>query len=220
MSWRSLEDTDYDIVSAYSIDQGSLWSDLFQAHYSDNDDPDLVPQMATDHLGNWVVVWASSRDASDDEGEDGDIFTTQWNWDGLDVDEDGVSNDDETNTYSTDFTLSDSNGDGINEGDEIFVHSTHPTNADTDGDGFSDGTELAGDTDPNDPGSFATFPLEIPRFLNTNAFTNTGYDNGPSITTDGLGNWLTVWYLNDLLDNTIEADFDILQSRSTNNGAT
>ncbi|HKQ47860.1 MAG TPA: hypothetical protein VJZ71_07315 [Phycisphaerae bacterium] len=43
---------------------------------------------------------------------------------------------------------------------------------------------------------------------------------GPFVTTDGLGHWVAVWTSNDDLNNTIGSDFDILVSRSSNNGLT
>jgi Neuraminidase (sialidase) len=59
-----------------------------------------------------------------------------------------------------------------------------------------------------------------PATLNTNADTDSGYDTYPQITTDRLGNWITVWDSTDTLGGTIEGDHDILISRSTNNGIT
>ena len=42
----------------------------------------------------------------------------------------------------------------------------------------------------------------------------------PQVTTDGAGNWVAVWDSYDTLGGTIGTDYDILVSRSTNNGAT
>ncbi|MGD0205509.1 MAG: hypothetical protein ABSB57_03585 [Dehalococcoidia bacterium] len=59
-----------------------------------------------------------------------------------------------------------------------------------------------------------------PAALNTNAATDSGWDFGPQVTTDGAGHWLAVWWSNDSLGGTIGIDEDILVARSTNNGAT
>jgi len=59
-----------------------------------------------------------------------------------------------------------------------------------------------------------------PAALNTNAATDSGNDRSPQVATDGAGNWVTIWDSTDTLGNTIGADFDILVSRSLDNGAT
>jgi len=59
-----------------------------------------------------------------------------------------------------------------------------------------------------------------PAALNTNAASDSGQDFEPQVTTDGIGNWVAVWLSSDTLGVTIGTDFDILVSRSTDNGAT
>ncbi len=86
----------------------------------------------------------------------------------LDTDSDGLSDNDESNTYFTDSNNSDTDGDGLNDGWEVnyglnatwssdasldgdsdgltnheeYQYDTDPTNSDTDGDGLSDGDEV------------------------------------------------------------------------------
>jgi hypothetical protein len=57
-----------------------------------------------------------------------------------------------------------------------------------------------------------------PQALNTNAASDVGRDASPQVTTDGLGNWVAVWYSSEDLSATIGTDWDILVSRSTDNG--
>ncbi len=60
-----------------------------------------------------------------------------------------------------------------------------------------------------------------PAALNTNAATDSGDDRSPQVTTDGAGNWVAVWDSNESAIGTgIGTDYDILVSRSTDNGAT
>lgn len=56
--------------------------------------------------------------------------------------------------------------------------------------------------------------------LNVNAGTDAGADSFPDIVTDRNGVWVAVWQSNDTLGGTIGTDWDILVSRSTNNGIT
>jgi len=53
-----------------------------------------------------------------------------------------------------------------------------------------------------------------PAALNTNAATDSGWDWGPQVTTDGGGNWVAVWRSTDTLGGTIGTDDDILFSCS------
>jgi hypothetical protein len=56
--------------------------------------------------------------------------------------------------------------------------------------------------------------------LNTNAATDSGNDEGPQVATDGIGNWVTVWFSRDSLGGSIGTDRDILVSRSSDAGVT
>jgi len=59
-----------------------------------------------------------------------------------------------------------------------------------------------------------------PAALNANAANDSGSDLAPQVTTDGAGHWVAVWYSSDDLGGTIGTDYDILVSRSIDNGAT
>jgi len=59
-----------------------------------------------------------------------------------------------------------------------------------------------------------------PVALNTNAATDSGYDESPQAATDGAGHWVAVWQSFDYLGGPLGSDYDILVARSTNNGAT
>ena len=59
-----------------------------------------------------------------------------------------------------------------------------------------------------------------PVVLNGNANVDSGDDESPQVTTDGVGNWLAVWQSSDTLDGALGEDLDILFARSTDNGVT
>jgi len=67
-----------------------------------------------------------------------------------DGDGDGLGDQEETATYSTNPNNPDSDGDGLNDGDEIKF-GTDPNVKDTDGDGLWDSVEVGQDTDPLNP---------------------------------------------------------------------
>jgi hypothetical protein len=59
-----------------------------------------------------------------------------------------------------------------------------------------------------------------PAPLNNNAASDTGYDEYPFVTTDGLGNWVAIWQSDDSLGATIGTEGDVLMAHSSDNGAT
>lgn len=66
----------------------------------------------------------------------------------LDSDGDGLSDQDEIETYKTNPDLADTDQDGLSDGEERFKHRSSPRAADTDGDGLNDGDEVARRTSP------------------------------------------------------------------------
>ncbi|MCP4643593.1 MAG: exo-alpha-sialidase [bacterium] len=83
--WESFEDLsgagmDFDIFVARSTDNGASWAapGLLNANAAtDSWAGDVLPSMATDGSGNWVVVWNSSGSLSG-AGTDYDIFVATW----------------------------------------------------------------------------------------------------------------------------------------------
>jgi hypothetical protein len=72
-----------------------------------------------------------------------------------------VQNVDQTNTDGDSMGNAcdnDDDNDGLSDVDELNVYSTDPLDPDTDGDGFDDGTEVAAGSDPNLPGSIPEVP--------------------------------------------------------------
>jgi len=84
----------------------------------------------------------ANADQSDIDGDDlGDACDA-------DMDNDGVSNEDEINIYGSDPTLVDTDGDGLTDGEEANTYNTNLTSADTDGDGLTDSEEVTNGTNP------------------------------------------------------------------------
>ena len=58
-----------------------------------------------------------------------------------------------------------------------------------------------------------------PQALNSNAASDSAGDEYPQVSADGAGNWVAVWDSDTDLGGTVGTDYDILVSRSTENGA-
>jgi len=68
---------------------------------------------------------------------------------GADTDDDGLSDEEEVNTYHTDPNDPDTDDDGLSDGDEVNIYGTEPNDADSDDDGLPDGWEIDNGLDPN-----------------------------------------------------------------------
>ena len=71
----------------------------------------------------------------------------------LDSDNDGISDQAELNTFSTDPNLADADGDSLNDAEELLRYRTDPGVSDSDADGLIDGAEIIAGTDPLDSSS-------------------------------------------------------------------
>lgn len=66
--------------------------------------------------------------------------------------------------------------------------------------------------------SFAILGFGSPDALNTNAGSDSGSDEQVDLATDGTGHWVAVWMSDENVGGSIETDFDIFMSRSSDNG--
>jgi hypothetical protein len=89
---------------------------------------------------------------SDEDGLTDEIETELTGTDPLnpDMDGDGLTDGDEYNVYITNYFMPDTDFDGVPDGEEIKLE-TEPLSPDTDGDGVSDGDEVSQGTDPLTP---------------------------------------------------------------------
>ncbi len=181
---------------------GLFWLDQFAR---DDVGHDNNPQIATDGQGRWVTVWSSA----DESGSlsDRDIKVTRTT--GATV---GSAQAARLNTNSQ-----------VDLGDDVYPHVA------TDREGMwivvwqsddSLGGTIGTDNDilyARSSNGGVTWTAPTP--LNTNAATDTGGDFFPRIAADGQGTWVVVWEsVEPLASPNIGIDYDILFSRSTNNG--
>lgn len=208
--WRSSSsatDYYYAVMVSRSTDNGATWTApaFLNPNYDTDGAGDWTPQVITDGLGHWIVVWASLADIAG-SGMDRDIFLSHSTDNGV--------------TWTAPALLN-SNGTTDSRMDSA------PQLA-TDGLGYwitvwESYEDLAGaGTDLDIILSYSTddgATWSAPEPLNSNATTDSGDDGQARIATDGAGNWVVVWYTGDdfLADGT---DVDVAYCRSTDNGAT
>ena len=167
---------------------------------------DGAPHVTTDGAGNWVAVWDYADDPN--HGTDWDILAARSADNGVTWTAPAALNSnaatDSGNDWSPQVTT-----DGA--GNWVVVWWSEDDLGGTIG---TDGDILVSRS--TDYGATWTAAAT----LNTNAATDSGYDVSPEVTTDGASNWVAVWQSGDSLGGTIGTDYDILVSRSTDNGAT
>jgi Neuraminidase (sialidase) len=202
--------SDYDILVSRSMDNGATWTTpaALNTNAATDSGPDYEPQVTTNGVGNWVAVWHSDNTLSETIGSDYDILVSRSTDNGVAWTAPAPLNTnaatDSGDDYSPQVTT-----DGV--GNWVAVWSSYDTLGETIG---SDQDILVSRSTDNGVAWTAPAPL------NTNATTDSGHDGTPRVTTDGAGNWVTVWNSIDTLGGTIGEDWDILVSRSTDNGAT
>ena len=173
---------------------------------------DQYPQVTTDGAGNWVAVWKSNDDLGGTIGPDFDIL---------------VARSSDNGTTWTDPEALDNNA-ATDSGDDRDPQVT------TDGAGHwvavwpsTDSLDGAVGTDYDilvaritTADLLAGLPWTDPEPLNNNAATDSETDSSPQVTTGGAGNWVAVWESSEDLGGTIGTDWDILVTRSSDNGLT
>ncbi len=214
--WESTENlggsigTDEDIFVARSTDDGATWTPpavLNSNAATDATRNDEVVQVTTDRQGNWVAVWEAEGVPGEPFGADAEIFVSV------------STNNGETwtpraplNSNATSDTRPDRGARVATDGQGHWVAVWDSQNP-LDGMGTDHDIHVARSTDN---GTTWT-PVAA---LNNNAAGDAGLDLDPSITTDGQGNWVTLWETQENLGGTIGVDGDILVAHSADNGAT
>ncbi|HWB19029.1 MAG TPA: sialidase family protein, partial [Phycisphaerales bacterium] len=202
--------TDRDILLVRSTNGGQSWTAPTRlntdANTDDPSDQDTAPQIATDNLGHWVVVWVADR-ASPRGPRDLDIRASTSLDDGVtwstpvavNANTQTDQGTDDSPTIATDAagnwivvwrTLDSQQGAIGTDGDLLFAKSIN---------------------------NGATWTTQ--QILNTNAGSDSGSDSKPAISADHAGNWIVAWRSTDSLSGTIGTDADILFARSVNAGA-
>jgi len=209
--WHSTDDlggtigTDADILMARSTDNGATWTDpaaLNTGAGPDSGRSDYRPQVTTDGGGNWVAVWYSNNPnvGSGGIGTDYDIVVARSTDNGATWTVPAVLNTNAaTDSGRDDVPQVTTNG----AGNWVAIWSSEEDLGGTIG---TDNDILLARSTNN--GASWTAPVT----LNTNATTDSGSDWWPQVTTDGAGNWVTVWQSSEDLGGTIGTDHDILYS--------
>jgi cysteine-rich repeat protein len=184
--------TDSDILVMTSSDFGSSWSEplpwVLGADTDTASDDAVV--IATDEVGHWVAMWRSRNDLGGTIGSDIDLLYTAI--DGPDSDGDGLANAAELSVYGTDPDNADSDDDGLDDGEEVQIHGTDPLLIDSDGDGALDSGELLAGSDPLDAGNLPQV-FHAPRALNSNAATDSTYDDTIALAAYGSDVRIAAW---------------------------
>jgi predicted neuraminidase len=214
-AWRSLDTLnssigpDADILFARSTDNGATWTfpSPLNTNAATDSGQDIKPHLATDGRGNWVAVWHSNETLGSTIGTDLDILFAR-------SADNGMSWSTPQSLNSNAFT---DNRDDLDvqiatdlAGQWIAVWTSEDSLGNTIG---TDRDILVSRSSNNG----ATWSPAAP--LNTNAASDTGADQNPQMATDGAGNWVVLWSSSQDLGG-IGTDFDILASRSADDGAT
>ncbi len=201
--------TDYDILAARSTDGGATWTAPAPLNGAASDyQSDLSPQVIADGNGNWVAVWESYDNLGATIGSDGDILVSRSSDAGASWSVQAPLNNNAASDVYTDLDPQLAT-DGAGNWVAVWGSYEHL------------GATIGTDEDILVASSFdGGVTWTDPSPLNSNAASDSEDDWYPQITTDGNGNWITVWESLDTLDGTIGSDRDILASRSADAGMT
>ena len=189
---------DYDIFVSRSADEGVSWSTPEPLNAATTDTgSDTVPEIATDGMGNWVVVWQSNDDFGGVAGGDQDVIFSR------------SADNGETWAAPALITVdvSPNNGDDVRP--SINVGGNGRWVVVWDSCGFDDSTGSDRDVFAalsTDNGS--TWTSGVP--LNGNAALDDEPEESPDIAADGQGHWVGVWESNNA---NFGPDKDILVTR-------
>ncbi|NOX56608.1 MAG: hypothetical protein GXP27_19625, partial [Planctomycetes bacterium] len=214
--WQSTNDlggsagTDRDLLVAVSDNNGQTWSapSVLNTNAGSDSASDEKPNAATDGKGNWVVVWQSDTGSGGLTGTDYSVLVMR------------STNDGQSWTAPSPLSGGASTSSGDDEWPQVTSDGAGNWVAVWQSNNDLDGT-IGSDSDiffarSIDDGQTWTALAA----LNSNAGSDSGADERPAVATDGSGTWIAVWQSNDSLGGTIGTDYDILISRSTNNGRT
>lgn len=191
--------TDSDILFSRSTDNGQTWTAQAALNTNAQTDSgsDIEPQIATDHAGNWIVIWSSADSLGGTIDVDLDILMSHSSDGGVTWSDPAPVNSNAATDAESDLSpelASDSSGlwtavwnatDPVSGDLDIFVASS-----------MDNGTTWSG--------------LE---YISEYAAHDLANDNAPKIATDGIGHWVIVWF-SEYAFGEVGLDQDILVSTS------
>ncbi len=201
--------TDWDVLTAYSSDDGATWSTPIplNANAATDGGDDVAPQVATNATGNWVAVWQSTDSLGGTIGTDEDILVSRSMDNGA--------------TWTAPTFLN-----AYAQADPLTSQDIVPQIA-TDGAGNWVGVWQSNDTVGATVGTDEDILVArstsngaswtSPGPLNSNAPGDNKPDLSPQLAT-ASGRWVAVWQSFDSLGGTIGLDSDILMGQSSDNG--
>lgn len=202
--------TDSDVLFARSTDNGATWSaNALLNDYGDGDsNGDFEPEIAGDGKGNWVCVWYSGHNLGG-AGTDNDIFASHSSDDGVTWSEAIVVNSNAT----TDGSSKDEFPSIVTDGKGHWVCVWHSNN--DLGSSDTDDYDILMSRSSDNGATWSAVQA-----INSDAATDTTYDQDPRMETDRAGTWIAVWESDNALGGKIGGDGDLLYAISTNNGQT
>ncbi len=201
---------DDDILVSRSTDGGATWTApaTLNTNAATDNAHDESPQVTTDGAGNWIAVWHAAGSLGGTIGLDRDLLVARSTNNGATWTAPAALNTNAASDAGDDFEAQ-IETDGAGNWVVVWV------SVDDLGGTIGADRDILVSRSTNNGVTWTA-----PAALNTNAAVDSAYDTMPQVTTDGAGNWVAVWSSDDSLGGTIGTDFDILVSRSTNNGAT
>ncbi|MCH7958529.1 MAG: exo-alpha-sialidase, partial [Candidatus Hydrogenedentes bacterium] len=200
---------DRDVFVATSTDNGTTWTApaVLNTNGTADTGNDLDPQVTTDGAGNWVAVWHSNENLGGAGSTEDDIFVSRSTDNGATWTAPAL-----LNTNATTDTGADRVPQVTTDGAGNWVAAWW--SADDMGATVGTDRDIFVSRSTDNGATWTALAL-----LNTNGASDSGEDFDPQVTTDGAGNWVTVWYSNENLGGA-GTDRDIFVATSTDNGAT
>ncbi|MBI3735816.1 hypothetical protein HY256_04805 [Candidatus Sumerlaeota bacterium] len=210
---------EFDIYVSKSTDNGLSWSNpvYVNRNHATDSGPDGGPQIATDRMGHWLIVWMSDENLDNQIGTDRDILYATSTDDG-----DSWTSPVWLNSFATTDAGADWSPQAATDGNGLWI-CAWASNSNPSGLTGNDFDVFYAKSVDNGQTWSAAQPL------NSEAATDIGDDGetgiglgrtGPQIATDRSGHWVVVWPYVNSLGGLSGTDEDLLYSYSTDNGNT
>ncbi|MBI2425768.1 MAG: exo-alpha-sialidase, partial [Candidatus Hydrogenedentes bacterium] len=199
---------DSDIHYARSTDGGLSWTDpaSLKTDAASDFGHDFDPQLTTDGQGLWLATWTSNDGLDGTLGTDYDILCARSTDGGMTWTAPAA-----LNTHAASDSARDDAPQLTTDSQGLWLAT------------WTSIDPLGGTPGPDEDIRYGRstdggLSWTAGAVLNPNDAINSGDDSSPQLTTDGQGLWLATWQSNDTLGWTLGTDYDILYSRSNDDG--